>query len=427
MKKIFLLNMLAVLITACVSRDSIFSTIKGESGLIAYVGADGNMYTSDQGGGHVSQLTKDASLQPNAAVLYQMPTWSPDGNQLAYIRTSKAKGSPASTIVVTDTSGKAVNDIYTSESQHPFYMLWSPDAAHVSFLSTSSSQGLLLLQSAAVKDAESTILDTGSPYYWSWAPDGKTLITHSGGANTSTTPEHFAFIQVQDSGVIEDGLDTTPGSFQAPAWSPDGGHIALTQKKNGKNEIILVNGRGAYEQTVSSIGEYAAFGWSADSKKLAYIDGKITPLNVGIIGKMSILNVDTSKKIATDAVNVFAYFWSPNGEQLVYFVPVSGGNSNSNTSSTQQLLLQTFLLDAETGVSTELFTYRPTSDFVSILPYFDQYQQSNTIWSPDSKSFVLSFVDQNDKPAIAIVNISNAQQPTTTLLAEGTLAFWSWK
>jgi hypothetical protein len=83
------------------------------------------------------------------------------------------------------------------------------------------------------------------------------------------------------------------------------------------------------------------------------------------------------------------------------------------------------MLDVETRESKELFTYQPTQQFTGILPYFDQYQQSNTIWSPDNNNLVLSFVDAEGNPGIAIAAASGQLEPR--LLADGYLAFWSWK
>ena len=429
MKKYLLSSLLVILLTACVSRESVFSTLQGNTGLIAYLGVDGNVYVSDQGGGNVTQLTKDASNQSGSGVVYQLPTWAMDGKQLAFIRNSGSSSNLTSNIMVADVANDNVKEVYKSTSEHPFYMFWTPDETNISFLSTAATSGMLILQSVPAKGGDRTIIDTGSPYYWSWAPDGKTLIIHSGGTSTSTMPDHLAFIRIQDTGVVEDGLDTTPASFQAPAWSPDGSHIALVRLQDGKKELILTDGKGRYEQTVDTIiNSYSAFSWSINSDKLAYIDGTLTQLNAGVIGDLKIMDITTSKKTSTDAKNVFAYFWSPLGDKIIYFVPVVGNSSGNSGSSSnnQQVFLQTFLMDVSTGKSTELFTFLPTQEFFSILPYFDQYQQSNTIWSPDGQKLVLSFIDQNGNSGIAVVNLSG-QQPDTKLIGDGVLAFWSWK
>jgi hypothetical protein len=100
----------------------------------------------------------------------------------------------------------------------------------------------------------------------------------------------------------------------------------------------------------------------------------------------------------------------------------SGGSSDST--STPQLALQLNVLDVATGESRELFTYVPTEQFLNIIPYFDQYHQSVTIWSPDNNNLVLSFLDGEGNPGIAIVAASGQLEPR--LLTSGYIAFWSW-
>jgi len=356
--------------------------------------------------------------------VYELPTWSQDGNQLAFVGTSGTNSNATSKLLVANVTDDKTNEIYSSKSEYPIYLYWSPDNANVSFISTSVASQSLILQNVPINGDGRTILDTGSPYYWSWAPNGRTLITHAGGASTSTVPEHIAFIQLQDSGITEDGLDVSPASFQAPAWSPDGSHIVLTRLEDSKKEIILTDGAGTYEKTLGDFQLNAAFGWSSDSKRVAYIDG-IRDMTPGVIGALNVVDIDTDKKISAGE-SVIAFFWSPDGEKVAYFVPfVANDPANGSDSTTQRVFLQLNMLDIKTGKSRELFTYQPTEQFKNILFYFDQYHQSNTIWSPDNNNLVLSFLDQDGNPGIAIVAASGQLEPRT--LAQGYLAFWSWK
>ena len=434
MKKITLLTLIAVLISSCMPQDGqipqspLLSTLERKSGLIAYIGIDGNLYVSDQAGGKKAQLTQDATdptSQPAEFSSYQLPTWSTDGNRLAFMGLSGTSDEATARILVANIETDAVDEIFSSKTEYPFYMLWSPDDSNISFLTTSASgQSLILQRVSAAGGGESTIIDTGSPYYWSWAPDGHVLITHSGGAENSTAPEHVAFIRLQDADIIETGLDLTPASFQAPAWSPDGNLIVLTRSEGDKNEVILTDDTGQYLKTLGSFTLNTGFGWSSDSKKVAFIDGMQT-MQAGVIGELNVVDTETDKKVSAGE-NVVAFFWSPDGKKIAYFVPfVNTPEGSSADQSNGQLFLQLSMLDVETGESKELFTYRPTQQFSSILPYFDQYHQSNTIWSPDNNNLVLSFLDTEGNPGIAVVAASGQLEPR--LLAEGYLAFWSWK
>lgn len=431
MKKILLFTALVLMLSACLPQNvqmpqsPLLSTLERKSGLIAYIGLDGNVHVADQGGGHTVQVTDDAVITPDEngeLNFYQYPTWSLDGTQLAFVGTRGTNAQSTASIYVADVETDAVTEIYASETELPFYLYWSPDDENVSFLSTSVSGQSLILQSAPAAGGERTIIDTGSPYYWSWAPDGNTLITHSGGASTSTTPEHIAFIELDESELVEDGFLVSSASFQAPAWSPDGSHILLTRLEEGKREIIVTDQSGAYEQTLGEFELNTAFAWSSDSQKVAFINGA-QAMNAGVVGSLNVVDLATSETISTEE-NVYAFFWSPDGDRLAYFVPFLYTDPD-NPDAGQQFLLQLQVLDVQTGESKELFTYQPTQQFASILPYFDQYHQSNTIWSPDNNNLVLSFLDTEGRPGIAVVAASGQLEPR--ILAQGYLAFWSWK
>ena len=432
MKKLIILTLVSFLVTSClpqnvqVPQSPLLSVLERKSGLIAYIGADGNVFVSDQGGRTPTQLTEDAKLPKNQSdpyLVYQFPTWSQHGNLLAFVRTSGGGSSTESALMVANVKDESVNAVYTSASEHPFYLYWSPDNANVSLLTTSVSGQSLILQNIPVDGSKPIIVDTGSPYYWSWAPDGSTMIVHTGSAN-STSPQHLAFLSLKAE-IIEDGLDTVPASFQSPAWSPDGNHIVLTRVTDeGGKEIILTDGAGSFEKTLGSFEINTAFAWSPDSTKIAYISGK-QAMNAGTIGELHVVDIETLEdKVQKE--DVYAFFWSPDGKKMAYFVPLlTNQSADGSQSSTQQLILQLNMLDVTTGESHELFKYQPTEQFANILPYFDQYHQSVTIWSPDNNNLVLSFVSNNGNPGIAIVAASGQLEPR--LLAQGYLAFWSWK
>ena len=122
------------------------------------------------------------------------------------------------------------------------------------------------------------------------------------------------------------------------------------------------------------------------------------------------------------------FFWAPNSKKIAYFVPFLNSAEPSNgqeDSTNQNILLQLNVLDVETGENHEQFNFVPTTEFLSVLVYFDQYHQSNTIWSPDNNNLVLSFLDGDGHSGIAVVAASGQLEPR--LLGPGTLAFWSWK
>ncbi len=429
MKKLFLLTLTALIATACLPQDTqlpqspLLPLLERKSGLIAYIGIDGNVYVTDQSGKSPTPVTNDALLpetQTSAYRYYQFPTWSKDGNQIAYVGiegTGAAQSKADLSVYNVDDETSA--EIFSSETEFPFYLYWSPDNENVSMISGNANRQSILLQNVPTSGEEPVILDTGAPYYWSWAPNGKTMIVHTG-SDTTSTPEHLAFLQV-DSVVIEDGLDANPASFQAPAWSPNGERILYPRVNDeGKKELVVADSKGEFQQTIGEFELNAAFAWSPDSELVAYIEGTENLNTAGIVGKLHVVDLATSEDFfQTD--DVLAFFWSPNSRQLAYFKPLQVTDSSGQELSALQLNM----VDAVSGESKELFPFAPTNVFSNTLQYFDQYHQSATIWSPDSNNLLLPFVSPNGTPGIAVVAASGQLEPR--LLAEGFIGFWSWK
>ena len=437
MKKALVFIVSGLLIAACLPRDMqvpqspLLSALERKSGLIAYIGADGNMYVSDQAGGNLTQLTDDALIPENQGeplMYYQYPTWSRDGSQVAFVGLSSDGEQAETRVIVANVDEDSVEEVYTSESEHPIYLNWSPNNENITFISTNVTGQNILLQSVPAQGGERTVLDAASPYYWSWAPDGSVMIVHAGGAQASVPP-HISFLDVESSVVTEQAVDATPGAFQAPAWSPDGNRIALARVADDENQIIVTDAAGENPKEVGTFTEKTAFAWSSDGSRLAYIDG-VQALDAGTIGSMHVVDMETSEEIVQEE-DIIGFFWSPSGEEIAYFIllqtQAEGSSSGESGEAAQspQFALTLKVLDVTNGETRELFTYRPTPQFLNVLPYFDQYHQSATIWSPDNNNLVLSFMNSEGSPGIAIVAASGNLEPR--LLAPGYLAFWSWE
>ena len=106
-------------------------------GLIAYVGNDGNIYTTDRDGKQPSAITQDANLNPAAGQvgrIYQYPTWAPDGQRLAFVRFSLSQSGPEVSLFSALSDGKKAVNTFTSQNFQPFYLSWSPDSQIIAFL-----------------------------------------------------------------------------------------------------------------------------------------------------------------------------------------------------------------------------------------------------------------------------------------------------
>jgi TolB protein len=404
-------------------------TPEAPQGRIVYVGNDGNIYTTDRDGKQPSAITQDANLNPAAgqvARIYQYPTWAPDGQHLAFVRFSVSQSGPEVSLFSALSDGKKPVNTFTSQNFQPFYLSWSPNSQNIAFLGSDAS-GTLAQYLVPASGGQSKFISSGQPYYWDWSPDNHTLIVHIGGASSDNPDARLAFIGLEGSNPKQE-LDLKPASFEAPDWSPAGDVVALaTLNAAGHDELILAGQDGKVKQVLASLSGPVDFAWSPKGVYLAY--AVLDPTGSAPTIHLVVLNSthpDLHNQVAQG--ELVAFFWSPDGQKIAYFVPGIEGPSAvslqtvAQTKPSTRLVLRVY--DRISGDTKEVASFVPTDSFQQIQPFYSQYQRSGTIWSPDSQNLVLSGVDSAGKNAIYVVGADGSQFHK---IADGDLAFWSWR
>lgn len=399
-------------------------------GLIAYVGNDGNIYTSDRNGNQSRAITQDAALNQSAGQtgrLYQYPTWAPDGQHLAFVRISFTQSSQEVSLLSSLSDGKKPVTNFTSQEFQPFYLYWSPNSQSIAFLGSDATTGALSQYVVAAAGGASKLIGDGQPYYWDWSPDNHTMIVHIGGASSENPDARLTFIGV-DGSISHKILDVKPGLFDTPAWSPTGDGVALdTQDNAGKDELILAGPNGKVIRVLASLNGPVAFAWSPKGINLAYavLDDSGPASTIRLI-VLDSTHPNLHSQVAQG--DVAAFFWSPDGQKIAYFVPTSGAPTSSAfqtvalNKASADLVVRVY--DRVSGTTKEVASFAPTQEFQQIFPYYSQYLRSDTIWSPDSQALVLSGIDAAGENAIYTVEADGSHFQK---IAAGNLAFWSWK
>ena len=424
---------LTLALTAClpdgvrVPQSELSSLVERKSGLIAFLGIDGNIYTIDQGGNNMEPITEDAFSDEANYRFYGLPVWSPNAESLAFASFEGPSGeSPTSMSLFTaGRDGDSLVEALKSPNYLVFYY-WGPTSDRLGFISQTPNQGLSL-QTIPSAGGEPRLVDAGSPYYWAWSPDGSAVLAHVGGSVSSQA--RLSLLQLEPE-VVEFGLDVKPAPFKAPSFSPDGSKIlAATLTENGTNALTLMDALGQNQQTITEFNGNIAFAWSPNGQRIAYM---VSPDDdLGTPGPLTIVDPTGKKKpVVLKDQDVYAFFWSPDSQQIAYFIdqPLEGEQATAEAEvqaqQQQNFVWGLHVLDADNGRSHSVqTTLVATEQFLQVIPYFDQYHQALTIWSPDSKNLVVSAYRPDGTPTIFVVAASGKLEPR--YIVDGLAAIWS--
>ncbi|KAA3664824.1 MAG: hypothetical protein DWQ04_03715 [Chloroflexi bacterium] len=378
--------------------------------------------------GTVAPTGEDEHILTSGNRRYVFPAWSPDGESVASIGVD----SQGATIdVLADESDAEVVEVYSSRSESPFYIYWSPDSQQISFLASHPREPMALHVVDSGGDSDSQMITTGGPFYWAWDPDSSQMLVHTGFAGDDAK---LTFVE-PDGAVADDNL-AAPGYFQVPGISADGRFVAYAEETRKGSRIVVTN-QASGDQFSEAHGGIAAMSWSPVANQLAFINNP-QPEGTGFVGPLQMIDAETNEVTLLSREPVLAFFWSPSGRYLLYMSYAGNRSSDANASRpaapqrgaffkpAQQFGRPEFdivLIDTTTGNGQILMQKVEFSRifFTQFLPFFNQYSLSHQIWSPESDAVVLPFIMDN-REIIAILNVNGGRlQPLTN----GEIAFWS--
>jgi TolB protein len=187
------------------------------------------------------------------------PTWSPDGNKIAY--------NDGHAISIMDLTSGAVSQLPNTDGGDWLYPQpdWSPDGTKIAFHSDRNASNYFISDIFTISPDGSgftllTPIYSGDLNYFrpAWSPDGTKLSVSINNGTTGSTSGSIGVMNAEGTGlrIIKSGLLLDFYIGTRTSWSHDGTRIAYTENKTIK--WVAADG--------SAAGTIIANGWDADWK-----------------------------------------------------------------------------------------------------------------------------------------------------------------
>jgi TolB protein len=400
--------------------------------LIAYIDGAGDLYLIQPDGNGRRKLASGELLQSiafsprqarNGQGLYSWPVWSPDGSRLACFRMVNDDEENTDGLYIFDATSSLVLHSYEAPGLRPIYAYWAPNNQHLAVL-LGGQGGLLLGLWPTPGNPQPKAVAHGAPFYFNWRADARALLVHSGD-DSETTEGHSVSLLDIESGKRQ-LVSRAPAAFGPPSWSADGKWLAYgdrskeekKEKEKVQSALMVAAADGSAAKSFGTLPEKIAMEWCPTQPLLAVATSSF--VGDPLLEELQVIDVPSGKTRTVIKDNFAAYFWSPNGERILYAKRKLGTD-----------LWAWAVVEVKDGKTSEVVDFVPSRQLLQVFQYFDQYALSHRLWSPDSQSFVFAGAVGPDvrpmmglrSPTVYAVEATAYASPKA--LSDGHIAFWS--
>jgi TolB protein len=324
----------------------------------------------------------------------RQPVWSPDGASVAWVEIGTAAPPASSTLVTSRPDGSGRREIVVDTAT--FFLQWDPTSSRLAYLGSFRGRvGMGVADTGADGGPVAKTLGAGQPFYLSWGPEGDRLLIHVGADTLGT---------LDLAGNLEP-IEDRPGVFHAPVWLGDGRFVYAVQDgdrqllvvRDGRRQRELVRFQGAIEFVVSPDGHRIAYRVDAG----------------GGFGTVSVVSIVSARSRVVTHRPTSAFGWSPDGRRLLLMTPAEGDDPTTHR----------WHVWGGKGTDPIGPAFVPSPTYLrDYMPFFGQFAQTMTLWSPDGRSFAFPGLI-GDRAGIWVQDLG-AEDPTF-VVEDGSVVAWS--
>ena len=399
------------------------------SGRLAYIGADGNIYVTTPDLQEHLAITQDSTAPPEGPGLsYPRVSWSPDG-QLAYASVIREGNNAQARLYVAKLPGEPARLVGQSDEHFVIYIYWSPtpcpdesDCSRLGYLIEEPEGIALHIVDMDMGGTSNDVAGYGWPFYFSWSPDGRHMLWHTGGAARFNDEARLARFSLETRQI--EALRVDSGLFIAPAWSPLGDEWLFVANQDDRDYLYrtsanLVRINPKLQQALATAEDkHMVFSWSPMGDRVAYSTLKSSD---GLIfGPIQVYDLESeeTKQITSPSFDISGFFWSPDGQRIGYLSRLA-----LRDAAWMQWRVYDFAEDLDRGFAA----FNPSYQMLYVVSSFNQYAQSHRLWSPDGRYLIYADQDDARVERIWMVDPFAERGADPILVAEGSMGFWSWE
>ncbi|MBS1821571.1 MAG: S9 family peptidase [Acidobacteria bacterium] len=268
-------------------------------------------------GGNVSQiyLADWNDTEAKIGVLRQLThvstgadgaVWSPDSRRIMFVSRVYPECSDDATWAEQDACNRSKDDA-AAKSQvkamvfdHLLYRHWNsyvgPKRSHVLVVNAMDGNDVRdLTPRRNIGDAEAPVFSLGGPVDYAWAPDSNEIayVTNLDTVPAVSTGNDVFTLRLDEKNAKPVRVSTSPGSDDAPAYSPDGHWLAFRSQRRAGYEsdrfrLVVLDRQKKTEGPRELLPKFDnwvdEFTWAPNSKTIYFVSGEMGDANVLSVG-----------------------------------------------------------------------------------------------------------------------------------------------